>query len=179
MNTLKEQILALRAQNYSYNEICKKLNCSKSTVSYYLGEGQAEKVRERTRKLRKDNPLLGKKDKFLGAGSYSRKPVFDRIRAFHCIDNGVKTSDKIETNFTWEELLEKFDGKCYLTGRDIDLYKSAEYQLDHITPRSKGGPNTLDNCGFACKSANFAKGDLSLDEFKQLCLDVVNHFNLK
>ena len=67
---------------------------------------------------------------------------------------------------------------CYLTGRKIDLSKSSSYHLDHIIPTSKGGPDTPDNCGLACRDANFAKNTLSLEEFKNLCVEVVQHFNL-
>jgi 5-methylcytosine-specific restriction endonuclease McrA len=174
---LKEQIITLKQRGLSYKDIQKQLNCSKGTISYHLGEGQKEKTYNRTIELRKQNTLLQKKDHFLGART--KKNFQERTRAFQCIDNGSKTSDKIQSNFTWQELLEKFNGTCYLTGRPVDITKSAEYQLDHIVPRSKGGPDTLDNCEFACKDANFAKSNLSLDEFKQLCLDVVNHFGLK
>ena len=46
----KENILKLRKEGKSYGEIQKILGCSKSTISYHLGEGQIEKtgVRRRT-----------------------------------------------------------------------------------------------------------------------------------
>lgn len=34
MSNLSEQIIELRNKDYSYNEICEKLGCSKSTVAY-------------------------------------------------------------------------------------------------------------------------------------------------
>ena len=36
---------------------------------------------------------------------------------------------------------------CYLTGIPIDINKPNEYSLDHIIPMSRGGKNTLENCG--------------------------------
>ena len=49
---LKEKILDLAEQGWSYNMIKRRLNCSKSTISYHLGEGQKDKARARVRKQR-------------------------------------------------------------------------------------------------------------------------------
>ena len=49
---LKEKIIALAEQGWTYNMIKRRLNCSKSTISYHLGEGQKEKSRARVRKQR-------------------------------------------------------------------------------------------------------------------------------
>jgi len=53
MTELAEKIFALKAQGYSYRRIQEELQCSKSTVSYYLSEGQKEKTQERTQKVRR------------------------------------------------------------------------------------------------------------------------------
>ncbi len=83
--------------------------------------------------------------------------------------------------FTVEEFLEKVGDNpiCALTGKPIDLMNSRSYQLDHIVPRSKGGSNSLDNCQLLSREANQAKHDLSLNEFIQLCRDVVNYIDNK
>lgn len=44
---VKEDILRLRAEGKSYNEIVQKLNCSKSTVSFHCGSGQKDKAYSR------------------------------------------------------------------------------------------------------------------------------------
>ena len=77
--------------------------------------------------------------------------------------------------FNEEQLAEKIGDKpkCYLTGREINLDNSRSYQLDHIIPRSKGGDNSIENCGIACREANQAKNDMSYDDFVQLCREVV------
>ena len=49
---LKEKIIALASKGFSYRQIQKELGCSKSTISYHLGEGQKEKSRARVRKQR-------------------------------------------------------------------------------------------------------------------------------
>lgn len=45
---MKDEILKLRAQGKSYNQIIEELGCSKSTVSYHCGKGQREKNKART-----------------------------------------------------------------------------------------------------------------------------------
>ncbi|MEN6493764.1 MAG: HNH endonuclease signature motif containing protein, partial [Thermoguttaceae bacterium] len=51
--------------------------------------------------------------------------------------------------------------RCVYCGRD--LLRSIEdydvWQFDHITPVSKGGPDTAENKAVACKLCNFAKRD--------------------
>lgn len=47
MEKHKENILKLREEGKSYKEIQKILGCSKSTISYHLGEGQIEKTNKR------------------------------------------------------------------------------------------------------------------------------------
>jgi len=83
--------------------------------------------------------------------------------------------------FTKKEFLEKVgeNPTCYLTGKKIDLNHTRSYHLDHIVPKSKGGDNSLENCQIACRAANIAKGDLSYDEFIQLCKEVLEHHENK
>jgi len=86
-----------------------------------------------------------------------------------------------KTNFTYKEALEHIGGtktKCYLTGRDIDLLKD-DYCLDHIIPVCKGGSNDLDNLGITCPEANYSKAALTLDEYLNLCKEVLTHFGYK
>ena len=47
----KDEILRLRSEGRSYNEIQKELGCSKGTISYHLGVGQKDKTLNR----QKDN----------------------------------------------------------------------------------------------------------------------------
>ena len=49
---LKEKIIDLAEQGWSYNMIKRRLNCSKSTISYHLGDGQKDKTYARVRKQR-------------------------------------------------------------------------------------------------------------------------------
>ena len=49
---MREKIEELRKLNYNYRQIKEELHCSKSTISYYLGEDQKTKLRNRTNKYR-------------------------------------------------------------------------------------------------------------------------------
>ena len=58
MSKLKEQILILRSDNKSYNEIAKILGCSKSIVGYYCNDITNSKQRKSTSLWR--NTLKGR-----------------------------------------------------------------------------------------------------------------------
>jgi CRISPR/Cas system Type II protein with McrA/HNH and RuvC-like nuclease domain len=66
--------------------------------------------------------------------------------------------------------------KCYLSGRHIDVNDINTYEFDHIYPRTLGGSNTFDNLGITRPEANRAKNDLTVDEFIELCKDVLINF---
>ena len=163
---MKEDILKLREEGKTYNEITLILGCSKSTVAYYCGEGQKEKTLNRKRRSRKNNPLMDKVDRFR-----------DRVRDFQRNRTNGKFSEGRTYDITIEDVLNKIgeNPKCYLTGREIDIFKTSDYHLDHIHPVKKGGDSSLENLEIACKDANFAKRDLLLEDFIQLCQDVLIH----
>jgi CRISPR/Cas system Type II protein with McrA/HNH and RuvC-like nuclease domain len=161
--TIKDQIFELKNKGYSYQQIQKTLNCSKSTVSYYLGEGQKQKAVERVKKQRKLNPWLHKTERFLK--EY----------------RGTKLSYNRRGDFNRKKLLDYLStiDKCYLTGRPIDIKNFNTYEFDHIIPRKLGGECTFENLGIARPEANRAKSDLTLEEFILLCKDVLVNFGYK
>ena len=42
------------------------------------------------------------------------------------------------------------------------------WSIDHLTPKNRGGSNSLDNLHLVCIKCNKVKGDLTDEEFKQL-----------
>jgi 5-methylcytosine-specific restriction endonuclease McrA len=59
-----------------------------------------------------------------------------------------------------EYLLEKFGHKCaYCQAENIPL------QVEHITPRSRGGTNRVSDLTIACNPCNQKKGNLTAEEF--------------
>ena len=59
-----------------------------------------------------------------------------------------------------EYLLEKFDRTCaYCSIRDVPL------EIDHITPKSRGGSDRVSNLTLACRSCNEKKSNMPITEF--------------
>jgi 5-methylcytosine-specific restriction endonuclease McrA len=59
-----------------------------------------------------------------------------------------------------EYLLEKFNRKCVYCGA-----KDTRLEIEHITPRSKGGSNRVSNLVIACHQCNEAKGAMDIRDF--------------
>ena len=59
---LKEKIISLADKGLSYHQIQKRLGCSKSTISYHLGEGQKYKAYMRVRKHRLKKKIGSRSD---------------------------------------------------------------------------------------------------------------------
>jgi CRISPR/Cas system Type II protein with McrA/HNH and RuvC-like nuclease domain len=161
--SLKEEITELKLKGYSYKQIQKTLGCSKSTISYHLGENQKERAYNRVKKQRKLNPWIHKTEKFLKdfdgkKVTYNKRGDFDRKK----LSEYLLTIDK-----------------CYLTGRPIDINDYNTYEFDHIIPRILGGEGSFENLGIARPEANRAKNDLTVEEFIRLCKDVLVNFGYK
>lgn len=172
---MKEEILRLRAEGKSYNEIKAILNCSKGTIAYHCGEGQKEKTTYRTEKFRASNILSKNISRFKSRGKLVRG-----VRKFQKRDNSV-TPNRVNINneitFTVNDFLSVFSlqTKCYLTGQDIDLTKG-DYSFDHIIPASRGGDNTLSNLGIVKPEVNRMKSDLTVDELLNNCKLILENF---
>ena len=84
-----------------------------------------------------------------------------------------------DMRFSTQDVLDKFGEtpKCYLTGIQLDLKDSTSFELDHIIPKCKDGPNTLDNLGICCPEANRAKNGMELDDFIAMCKAIANKFS--
>jgi len=171
----KESILKLRKQGLSYNEIAKKLDCAKSTISYHCGKGGSEKKRTQAQKR---SPLCKK------VSHFRSRCTSDAYRIFRTKVKGFKGRFKrgtysrvnnISIPYTCKDVMEKIGDSpiCYLTGRKIDLNVPSAYHLDHVIPTHKGGTNDLSNMGICCAEANQAKGALNLDEFYDICEEVL------
>lgn len=178
--SLGSKILKLREQGKSYKQIKDKLGCSKGTISYHCGKGQKLKNLQRKRKYKENG------DKIVVSRVYDfqcDRRIRDKSKDFQrkrCLENG-QSKRKRTITFNWQDVIEKFgwETHCYLTGRPINIKSSKEYHFDHIIPVSKGGSNNLDNLGIACREANRAKDVLSVEEFINLCKEVLEHNGYK
>ena len=174
-------------------------NISKSTIQNRVNPVSRANNNERTIKNRSDNikVILSKKiGQFCLPHITTTKKEAERRRdwLFHFKNKitrfsiaGTNLSKRYENmNFSSEELIESWKENyelnleektvnCYLTGDKIDLTKTGSYHLDHIIPKSRGGSNTIENCGPATKEANQAKNSLTEEEFLDLCKKVIKY----
>jgi 5-methylcytosine-specific restriction endonuclease McrA len=59
-----------------------------------------------------------------------------------------------------EYLLTKYDHKCAYCGNPAKFL-----QVEHMTPRCRGGSDSISNLALACKSCNEKKGTMTVEEF--------------
>ena len=64
------------------------------------------------------------------------------------------------TSVEWRALVESYDGKCAYRG------EAGPLEVDHRTPLSRGGTNSIDNVLPACGRCNREKGQLTEAEFR-------------
>jgi CRISPR/Cas system Type II protein with McrA/HNH and RuvC-like nuclease domain len=166
MKNCKQEILRLRSEGKTYNQIQEIIGCSKATISYHCGNGQKTKTAERSKKF------------------YSKRGGLYKKLKGYCLDycSGTRRGNKSATRnhgkmLDFEAVQEKVGENpiCYLTGQPINLENLNEYSLDHIIPLSKGGESNLENLGVATKQANQCKSDLTHEEFIEMCKTVLIH----
>jgi 5-methylcytosine-specific restriction endonuclease McrA len=184
MKYTKDQILTLRNQGKTYQEIMDILGCAKSTITYHLLDGYKAKNYRRVLKRRNSHPYIKKiesfsyrttkpKKRILGISSTTRL-IYDKIKSFH---RDKKTNMHNPITFNANDVIEKFgeNPTCYLTGDQIDINKPRTYNFDHKVPATRGGDNSLDNLGICTRHANLAKTDMTHDEFVAFCKKVLVH----
>ena len=64
------------------------------------------------------------------------------------------------TSAEWRALVESYAGKCAYRG------EAGPVQVDHRTPLTRGGANSIDNILPACRKCNTEKGQLTEAEFR-------------
>lgn len=179
----RDDILQLRSEGKTYNEIMKITGASKSTISYHCGINQ--KQRTARRKGKNTHPFIKKIDNFKSAKKKldketNRSEIIERVRIQKKIESfhrNRKSNMYTSTTFTIKDVLSKFGEapKCYLTGKTIDIYNTKSYHFDHVVPVSKGGESIIDNLGICTRDANHAKHDMLLDDFVSLCKQVLEN----
>lgn len=184
---MKEEILKLRKEGKTYDEIKEILGCSKSTISYHCGEGQKEKTVKRQNK-RRENIIISKTEAFRNRkkndGDFTinevktKKNFVEIVRKFQKrdINSSEKYNKGIVKTFDWTDVVEKYGENtiCYLSGEKINLFENT-YHFDHIIPSSKGGNNSLDNLGIAYNVVNKMKNDLTPEELIEWCVKILKH----
>ena len=62
---------------------------------------------------------------------------------------------------------------CYLSGRKLNFNNPKGFSVDHVTPRSRGGTNELNNLGVCALEVNISKNNFTPKEYIQLCKEVL------
>jgi CRISPR/Cas system Type II protein with McrA/HNH and RuvC-like nuclease domain len=70
------------------------------------------------------------------------------------------------------EKLRQQNFRCAYSGTELTPETAS---LDHILPVSKGGDHNINNISIVHAKVNIAKGSMTLEEFIQLCREVVTH----
>ena len=164
---LKEQVLALRQEGKTLQQIRHQLGCSLSTVAYHIYGKTKISTRKRVYAKRQ---LVGRLDyKTQNGILYGKYYQFFRIGKTHKFLQ--------ERAFTFNDLLRALpaDPICYLTGEAIDYSNSKSYSFDHKVPSSRGGENTVSNLGICSANANRSKSDMTETEFVDFCTRVLVH----
>lgn len=82
--------------------------------------------------------------------------------------------NKSKISFTLKrKVFEKTGGYCYYCGVDLN----ETWDIDHMTPKTKGGLDNIENLAPSCKKCNSTKGKKTLQEFRSYCAGNV-HFDL-
>lgn len=169
---MKEDILKLREEGKTYDEIASVLKCSKGLISYHCNPQTKEKTRKRQQELRKNSFCIK------GQSFRQRKLSKNKTEKFQIRSKDGRStfSAKLKT-FTWQSALEKLKQNpfCYLTGESLDLENFSNVTFDHILPVSQGGDNSIENLGFCTPLVNKSKTSMTPEEYVDLCKKVLIH----
>lgn len=178
-----KQIIELRKQGLSYDEIAKQVNCCKSTVSYHCkGKTRKNSVEKRERWKVNEPWTFYFSKRVSNFRKRKHKPSTyhmckDWNKKFRTAVSEFKLKGIYMENYTYHEALKHVGGTqthCYLTGTPINILTD-DYQLDHILPVSKGGTNELSNMAIATIEANQMKGGLTNEELFYWCQKILEH----
>ena len=64
-------------------------------------------------------------------------------------------------------LLEKYRRKCFYCGKTV-----SDFEVEHMTPKARGGTNRIDNLTLSCHDCNQKKDTLTAEEFIQQTLSI-------
>jgi len=152
----KKEILRLRNEGKSYNEIVEMLGCAKSTVSYYLNDNVKVAAIANNKKQRAADQT-GRK-----AAAFVEKQLAEKARGFS------RGAEEVVSKQELKKFLENVTD-CYLCGDPLEKENPSSWHVDHITPKCLGGQSNLENLGITHDVCNYAKRGLPLKDFVLMC----------
>jgi 5-methylcytosine-specific restriction endonuclease McrA len=104
------------------------------------------------------------------AGAVLRIPAVMRLIKL------IRTVYRTRVPFSKKNVMVRDKFTCVYCGE-----QNARFTIDHVTPKSKGGKSTFENCVTSCKSCNNKKGDSLCSEVKmfpktKLVAPTINEF---
>lgn len=78
-----------------------------------------------------------------------------RRRLGDLLFNDIENEKKIDV----KDLFQRFDGKCFKTGKELDINDRSSWHIDHILPSKYFYPLTIDNAALLSAEANSNKRD--------------------
>lgn len=189
MNT--ERMRRYRASNPKYLERARdRLRFIRENV-----EGYREKELEKNRIRNKEalqNPEFRKQkyeinhQRYLARKKYCLENGICHNKNMTCTEKALSTHKMCEMHVfeefahrhlkndsRWKELRDLFysqNQECYLTKKKLVLGVNAS--LDHIIPTSKGGTNETTNLAWMDENTNYAKNNLTNEQFIELCYSI-------
>jgi 5-methylcytosine-specific restriction endonuclease McrA len=100
-------------------------------------------------------------------GGWSSLPITDDAKAVHTTKMAIRVPEvivlneydelpQLEIRLTRRNLLLRDNFKCQYCGEAVS---NKDFTIDHVVPRSRGGPNSWDNFVVACFPCNIKKRD--------------------
>lgn len=174
--------IELKNQGLKYYQIKKELGCSNFALKYNLGKEEknsnSSSLNKRIQLFQRNINKIPNYQSQISQNKDIKKQLKRRILKFR---RKTYKDDQLSETFTLEQFLEKVgkNPKCYLTNDLINLKDYNSWKLDHILPRSKGGDNSLENCGLTTSQANSSKYTDTLEEHVKYCEKVLKNFGYK
>ena len=126
-----------------------------SKINY---EENKDYILERNAKYQEKNK--DKIDKYKKEWAASKDGKISKKVSNHTRNSKIRiTNDKTINKKSLEDLLLKQDNKCYYCESELDFNIKFEVHLDHYIPIAKGGPHSIENVVFSCKTCNLKKRD--------------------
>jgi transcriptional regulator with XRE-family HTH domain len=161
---MKEQILKLRSQGLSYNQIVNKLGCSKSTISYHCGKGVKSNYQKRAFENLRDKCKCGNVK--LKRSNLCQECTFNKQRKdllnkplIYFIKDSKSSSKKFNQIRKYARLFlseSKVDKKCVICGFNVHV------EVCHIKAISSFSKysllkevNSLDNLVYLCPNHHY------------------------